>query len=407
MTTETKNAAEFGPTDDATAEVGEFSTTGVLTIAAAHAVHDTYTAFLPPLLPLFIERLALTKTDAGILSALLQAPSLLQAFIGNLADRANLKFLVVLAPGVTATAMTLLGVSSSYGMLAVLLAVAGATSAGLHAVAPVMAGRLAGRRLGSGMGFWMVGGELGRTIGPVVAVTVATRFALPNLPWLMPAGWVASGLLLLRLRHFDPPTSRLKNRLPGLSAIRTMRAVMLPVAGIILVRAFVVSAITTFLPIYLNEEGASLFLSGASLTIVEAAGVLGALIGGSISDHIGRRWVLAVSMLLTPLLVFAFLESAGPARILSMIGMGLFGLSLAPVLMALVQESYPSNRALANGVYMALGFGIRSLVLVLLGMAADFITLRTTMLLSAGVMFLGLPLVLTLPDSKGRSPQIA
>jgi FSR family fosmidomycin resistance protein-like MFS transporter len=176
-----------------------------------------------------------------------------------------------------------------------------------------------------------------------------------------------------------------------------MRPVMLPVAGIILVRSFGVSAITTFLPLYLNEEGASLFLAGASLTIVEAAGILGAILGGSISDRLGRRWVLAVSMLLTPPLIFSFLMTTGAARVIAMTGMGLFGLSVAPVLMALVQESFPSNRALANGVYMALGFGIRSLVLVLLGIAADLITLRTTIHLSAWLMLLGLPLVATLP----------
>lgn len=397
LTTEVGHADEHPPSGSPKREGEEFSTSGVLTIAAGHAVHDSYTAFLPPLLPLFIERLSLTKTDAGILSALLQAPSLMQPFIGNLADRTNLKLLVVLAPGVTATAMSLLGVSSSYSVLALLLVIAGMTSAGLHAVAPVMAGRLAGRRLGSGMGFWMVGGELGRTIGPVVVVVVATRFALPNLPWLMTIGWITSAALMLRLHRFDPPKGQEHTRLAWQPAIRSMRPVMLPVAGIILVRSFVVSAITTFLPIFLKEQGASLFLAGASLTIVEAAGILGAIMGGAISDRFGRRKVLAASMLLTPALIFSFLGAAGAARIIAMIGMGVFGLSVAPVLMALVQESFPANRALANGVYMALGFGIRSLVLVLLGISADLITLRTTIQLSAWLMLIGLPLVATLP----------
>ena len=35
-------------------------TAKIVTIAAGHAAHDTYSAFLPPLLPVFIERLSLS-----------------------------------------------------------------------------------------------------------------------------------------------------------------------------------------------------------------------------------------------------------------------------------------------------------------------------------------------------------
>ena len=60
------------------AESEQFETDRVLTISAGHAVHDTYTGFLPPLLPAFIEAFSLTKTEAGLLSVFNQIPSLLQ-----------------------------------------------------------------------------------------------------------------------------------------------------------------------------------------------------------------------------------------------------------------------------------------------------------------------------------------
>jgi FSR family fosmidomycin resistance protein-like MFS transporter len=382
---------------------GPFSGGGVITLAAGHAVHDTYTAFLPPLLPVFIERLLLSKMDAGVLSALLQAPSLLQPLIGNLADRASLKMLVILGPGLSATAMSLLGVAPTYAALAILLTVAGITSAGLHAVGPAMAGKLAGRRLGRGMGFWMVGGELGRTIGPIVVVTITSRLALSDLPWLMVLGWCASCVLFFRLRGIAPLKAGVAGHLPWREAVNHMRPVMLPVAGIILVRSFVVSAITTFLPTLLNEGGESLFQAGASLTILEAAGVAGAMLGGTVSDRFGRRGVLAVSMFLTPASIFAFLNLDGGVRIPLVLAMGLFGLSVAPVLMAIVQESFPANRALANGIYMALGFGIRSIVLVLLGLLGDLFSLRGAFYLSAFMMLLGLPLVAALPRTTRKA----
>ena len=183
-----------------TQEDGPFQTERVVTISAAHAVHDTYTAFLPPLLPVFIETLSLSITQAGFLTVFVQAPSLLQPMIGHLADRVSLRYLVILAPGVTATAMSLLGIAPAYSVLALLLVVAGLSSATLHAVAPVMSGRLSGKNLGRGMGFWMVGGEVGRTVGPLVIVAAVQYLGLASTPWLMLGGWAASAILYLRLR---------------------------------------------------------------------------------------------------------------------------------------------------------------------------------------------------------------
>ena len=171
-------------------EAEQFQTDRVVTISAGHAVHDTYTAFLPPLLPAFIESMSLSKAEAGLLTVFLQAPSLLQPVIGYLADRVSLRYVVILTPAVTATAMSLLGIAPGYAVLAMLLMVVGLSSATLHAVAPVIAGRLSGTRLGRGMGFWMVGGELGRTLGPLI---IAAYFFfwpddLSHTPWLMIGG---------------------------------------------------------------------------------------------------------------------------------------------------------------------------------------------------------------------------
>lgn len=194
------------------AEVERFQTDGVLTITAGHAVHDTYTAFLTPLLPAFIANLALSKTEAGLLTVFMQGPSLLQPFIGHLADRVSLRTFVILAPAMTGVMMSLLGVAPGYGVLALLLMVAGLSSAGLHAVAPVIAGNLSGRSLGRGMGFWMVGGELGRTLGPIVsAVRLLT---LEGTPWLMIGGFLASAVLYARLKDVSTQPANAGQGLP-------------------------------------------------------------------------------------------------------------------------------------------------------------------------------------------------
>ena len=377
-----------------------FNTDKVAAIATGHAVHDTYTAFLPPLLPRFIEKFTLLKTEAGLLVVLLQIPSLFQPLIGHLSDRHNLRWVVISAPAVAAIILSLSGIAPSYGVLALLLLVAGINSAALHAVAPVVAGKLSGQRLGKGMGFWMVGGELGRTLGPIIIVSAIGLLTMEKMPWLMIGGLVASALLYFKLKNIPVHFRQEKAELPWKDALRKMRPVMLPLAGIIAMRAFMASALTTYLPTFLTEEGSNLWFAGLSLSILEAAGVAGALLGGSLSDRLGRRRVLLFAQLTTAFFMLLFLLVRGLLRLPLLLILGFSLLSLTPVIMALVQENFPENRALANGVYMAMSFLIRAGAVLLMGSIGDLFSLRTAFYVSAALMVLGLPLILKLPGSQ-------
>lgn len=380
----------------------DFQAGKVAAISAGHAVHDTYTAFLPPILPELISKFSLLKTEAGLLAVLLQVPSLIQPVIGHLSDRFNLRWIVILAPAVAAVLMSLLGIAPTYGLLMLLLLLAGINSAAFHATAPVVAGRYAGSRLGKGMGFWMVGGELGRTLGPVIVVSGIGLLTLRGMPWLMIGGLLASAILFLKLKDVSVRILEHSETLHWKQALRHMRPVMLPLAGVIAVRAFLASALTTYLPTFLTEEGSSLWLAGVSLTVLEAAGVAGAFLGGSLSDRLGRRLVLFLAQLVAALVMLIFLASGGWVRLLFLIVLGFSLLSITPVIMALVQESFPANRALANGVYMAMSFVIRAAAILIMGFVGDVLSLRVAFYGSAGLMLLGLPLLFLLPAGENQ-----
>lgn len=384
-------------------EHDRFQAGRVTTIAAGHAVHDTYTAFLPPLLPALIEKFLLSKTQAGLLSVFMQAPSLLQPFIGHLADRFGLRLAVVLAPAVSGAAMSLLGIAPGYWALALLLTIAGISSAGLHAIAPVIAGRLSGPSLGRAMGFWMVGGEMGRTLGPIVIVTAVAALTLEGTAVLMVAGFAASAVLYVRLRS-APVTASGQARAPRRwrEALRRMRPVMVPLVALATARSLAVGAFAVFLPTYLTEEGRGFWFAGASLSVLEFAGVVGALTGGWLSDHLGRRRVLAAGMSLTPLFVFLFLLTNGWIRFPLLLALGFSLFSFGPVIMALVQEQFPENRALANGVYMSIAFLIRSAGIVMVGAIGDRWGLTTAFVAGGVLVAAGVPFVYTLPARPGR-----
>lgn len=352
------------------------------------------------MLPVFIAKLALSKTEAGVLTVFMQGPSLLQPFIGHLADRVNLRYFVILTPAVTAMMMSLLGIAPSYAVLALLLVVVGLSSASLHAVVPVIAGRLSGRNLGRGMGFWMVGGELGRTFGPVIVVSAVNFLTLEGTPWLMIGGLLAALMLYVLLRDVQARPSEARPTISLREGLRSMRGFLGPLVGIVVGRVFMLAALSTYLPIFLTDEGADLWFAGLSLSVLQAAGVVGALVGGSISDRLGRRAVLFGSMVTAPVFVFVFLAVDGWVRFPILLVLGFTTLSITPVMMALVQESFPENRALANGVYMALSFLIRSGAVVVLGVVGDLFGLRLAFTVSALVALFSLLLIPMLPGKR-------
>ena len=82
----------------------------VLTISFAHLVHDIYSSFLAPILPLLIEKLSISYAMVGFLSLIQRLPSLANPFVGLMADRLALRYLLILSPVITAITMSLLGV---------------------------------------------------------------------------------------------------------------------------------------------------------------------------------------------------------------------------------------------------------------------------------------------------------
>ncbi|MGC8880351.1 MAG: MFS transporter [Anaerolineae bacterium] len=387
----------------ASAEECPFQTDQVITVAAAHAAHDLYTAFLPALLPALIAKFALPTAQAGTLALFLQWPSLLQPFIGYLADHVNLRYPVILAPAITAIMMSWLGWAPDYAIMALMLIVVGFSSASLHAISPVIAGQLAGRQLGRGMSFWMVGGELGYTIGPIMAVTVIRFLGLDGVAWLMLVGILASVVLFARLRDLPDRPSDVASPLPWREALRAMNATMKLLAGIVILRAFVVAALVTYLPTFLTREGTDLWLAGTSLSIFQVGSIAGAWLSGPSSDRWGRRTVLAISLTTTAVLMALFLITAQGARLVCLLLLGVSVAGTFPVLLALAQEALPSNRALANGVYMAITFAMESIAVVSIGIVGDWVGLRVAYTGIVAAPLLCLPLVAQLSSGERRA----
>ncbi|MCJ7619766.1 MAG: MFS transporter, partial [Anaerolineae bacterium] len=328
------------------------------------------------------------------------APSLLQPVIGHLADRASLRYFVILLPAVAATAMSLLGVAPQYAVVALLVTIAGLCSAGFHASAPAMAGRLSGRRLGRGLGFWTVGGYLGFAVGPILVTSTVNLLTLKGTPWLAIGGWIGSAIVFLRLRGVKLQPTRSDAGDSWRRGLEAMRPILIPVVGLTLSRAMAFSATLTFLPTMLTSQGIDLWRAGISLSVLQLASAGGALVAGSASDRLGRRSIVLLSTLSAPLLILALVFLQGWLKLPTLIGLGLTMPATYVVLMALIQESCPDNRALATGVLLSVTFVSEALGAVVLGALADLFGLGTAFVAAALVLLGGLPLVFLLPRER-------
>jgi FSR family fosmidomycin resistance protein-like MFS transporter len=96
-------------------------------------------------------------------------------------------------------------------------------------------------------------------------------------------------------------------------------------------------------------------------------------------------------------LLLAFVYSPSWLVVPLLIALGLASLSTQPVLLALVQDQFPVNRALANGIYLAITFLLQAAAIWAIGALADSTSLTTAYTASAVVALLSIPAVYWLP----------
>lgn len=349
----------------------QYTKIGVLSIA--HMLNDLYSNYLPQMLPFLIVLTPnFTATRAAILvSAFTVTSSLVQPVFGFFLDRQGKRWLVHVGTLWMAIMLSLTGLVHSYLVLVVLAGLAGLGTAAFHPQASTMVNVLSGEHKAVLLSAFVAFGNLGFALSPLLLVPLFQAYGLKASIVTVIPGIIVAILLLF----FAPKNNALKgSNTPLPVVINSLKAASHELSAIIVViaiRSLAYTGMLTMLPLYFKSQNLSNIAASHLITIMLAAGAIGGVTGGFISDRYGRKRLIVGSLLLATPLFFGFFITSG---IISTIFLALAGaalLSSFSVTVVAAQEAIPDNKALAAGLTMGLAGGLGGLSVIFLGRIGD------------------------------------
>ena len=362
----------------------------------AHFTNDLYAAFLSPLLPLVVTKFGLSLALAGLTGTVFNTTAAFtQPFFGVAADRINRPLFTILGPLMTVVGMGLVGLAPSYPVMLAILFVTGVGTASFHPQTFALAGSASGPRRGAGLSVFVAGGELGYALGPLYVAAIVGTLGLQGTVAAALPGLIAC-LVLWRLasswetvRHSPPGALSGELRQHG----RHLALIWLISA----IRSIITISFILFLPLLLRERGQSLVLGATAVFLFGGIGTVGGLTGGLLSDLIGRRAVLAISLILSAPLLWVFISRQSGWGFLALALGGMAMYLSAPINVAMAQEIMPRRSSLVSSLVTGMAWGTAGLSLTLIGAIADRVGLVQTLTGVLGLSLVGLVAVWLLP----------
>ena len=350
----------------------------VAVLSAGHLFTDLNQGALPALLPFFVAEYHLSYQQvAGLVFAATIASAVVQPLFGQYADRAPAAWLMPAGVLLSGVGMALTGIAQNYWLMAAVLNLSGLGVAAFHPEAARTMNAAAGERKASGMSIFSIGGSGGFALGPLLATGLMLAYGVRGALWLAAPAVGMALVLVSQLRRL-PVLATAGARLAAGAGVEragppdAWRPFMRLTAAIIC-RSIIFFGFNTFLSLYwIRILGQTPAAAGAILSIWLAFGVVGALVGGRLSDRYGARQVgLWAALIMLPLiLVFASVRQVIPAAILVAV---ISTLLSAPSsgLMVMGQDLVPNHIGVASGVTIGLSVSIGGASAPLLGWLAD------------------------------------
>lgn len=347
----------------------------VALLSFAHLFTDTNQGALPALLPLLIASHHWKYATAGTLVLVANgSSSFLQPVMGHFSDKFAAPWLVWSGMLVATLGVAFLGIAPNFGWMLAAVALGGIGSAAFHPEAARLMNIVSGPKRATCMSLLSAGGNCGFALGPLMAGAVTLAFGLPGTPLLLAPALIFAVVLAVQLKSTVADHQ-------AAAAKRFAREVKLDdrwglfsrLSATIICRSVIFFGLNTFLPLYwIAVLHQSKEAGGRALTLLLVSGATGTLIGGRLSDRLGRRRVILSSLAVVPFLLLLLIEA--PTANLAYIALVPLGMLLFAPFSAMVvlgQEYLPNRVAMASGVTMGLAGSIGGLAAPILGSIAD------------------------------------
>lgn len=368
----------------------------IFPISLAHLTIELCNNYMPVVYPILIPTMGLSYAQVGLVTLVASiGATLVQPLFGFLSDRWHPRRIVVASIIWIGLLMGLVGLTRNYWLLILLVGLGSLGSAAFHPAGATAAGSITTTRRGSILSIFSVTGSLGTALSPLLITVGLAWLGLSATVLLIPIGLLI-GLFLLRQSgwggnaevgsvHAGSGTTG------GQTAVRVGSLVgLILVILMVMCRSWVQVSLITYLPKWLQDQGWTPVRSSQMLTVLLVSITVGTVIGGTLSDRIGRWPVLALSLGLLGPVLWLFITASGAAQVgwVALIGV-LIGSSF-PVTVVMAQDSWPRGVGLASALVMGLGWLPGGIGASTTGLIADGSSLTAALLWLVVAPVLGL-----------------
>ena len=364
-------------------------------VTAGHFINDAYAAMLSPLGPAIQQRFDTSIAAVTILAATLSlTSSVLQPVLGIIGERLDRRVMAAFGPAATGIGLTLLGHVPAFGLLVLLVAIAGLGSGLFHpAAAAFVARHSPPDKRGLWASLFSAGGTAGMALGPVFA-----GVGLDRLPMFAPIGLAVAVVTFLVTPAEKPVTQRPSAR----EYVAIFRGAMVTLWAMAVLRSLASSGYNAMLPFILAHKGYSYGATALALGVYSVASAIGGIVGGRVSDKRGRTTVLRSSILAT-LPLFVLLVYSEPSQLWYyplVFLVGAFINASIPVGVVTAQEYAPKHVAVASSIMMGFSWGFAGMLLYFVGVLADATTPTVAALASISLLLPSVWLAYLLPEPR-------
>jgi FSR family fosmidomycin resistance protein-like MFS transporter len=261
--------------------------------------------------------------------------------------------------GGVALAGLLVGLSQRYMMMLIFLVLMGILGGGYHpAASPAISALVEPRNRGRALGVHMIGGSASYFLAPLMAAAIAAAWGWrsPFIALAIPGigfGIVFYVLLGRRLAVKKAERSAITSGKETSSAPGRLRRLIPFLTLSTFTQASVISIIS-FIPLFLVDHlGVSKEMAAASIALIYSSGFWAGILGGHLSDRLGRVPVVLVTCFAaSPTIYLLNLISLGWSTVALLIIIGMVMYARAPVSEAyIIDQTSERNRSTILGIY--------------------------------------------------------